>query len=58
MKNRTPLIVTSLLALLITAALLIWLFTGNAKHTYISPTSAEQLRGEFESALKAKDVNA
>jgi len=57
MKNRTPLIVTSLLALLMTAALLIWLFAGNAKHTYTSPTSAEQLRGEFESALKAKDVN-
>jgi hypothetical protein len=56
MKNRTPLIVTSLLALLITAALLIWLFTGNAKHAYTSPTSADQLRGEFESALKAKDA--
>jgi hypothetical protein len=57
MKNRTPLIVTTLLALLITAALLIWLFAGNAKHPYTPPTSAEQLRGEFESALKAKDVN-
>ena len=57
MKNRTPLIVTSLLAILITAALLLWLFNGNAKYKYTSPTSAEQLRGEFESALKAKDVN-
>ena len=57
MKNRTPLIVTTLLTLLIIAASLIWLFTGNAKHTYTSPTSAEQLRGEFESALKAKDAD-
>jgi hypothetical protein len=48
MKTRTPLII---------AALLTSLVIGCSKHTYNPPASAEQLRGEFESALKAKDAN-
>jgi len=49
MKTRTSLIVTALLTLLV---------IGFSKHASAAPTSAEELRSEVESALKAKDANA